>query len=263
MQAYTASPNDAFAAKLDSSGALQWNTFLGGSGNDNGYAIAVDGSGNVYVSGHSVATWGSPVRAFTPGTDAFAAKLNSSGALTWNTFLGGSGSDFGYAIAVDGSGNVYVGGDSTATWGSPVRAYTSGTDGFAAKLGNDGSLTWNTFLGGSGTDSGYAIAVDSSGNVYVGGVSDATWGSPERAYTSGNDAFAAKLNSSGALLWDTFLGGSGSDSGYGIAVDGSGNVYVGGVSDATWCSPVRAYTALNDAFAAKLGTAGTFFVILE
>ena len=263
VQAYTASPNDAFAAKLDSSGALQWNTFLGGSGNDNGYAIAVDGSGNVYVSGHSVATWGSPVRAFTPGTDAFAAKLNSSGALTWNTFLGGSGSDFGYAIAVDGSGNVYVGGDSTATWGSPVRAYTSGTDGFAAKLGNDGSLTWNTFLGGSGTDSGYAIAVDSSGNVYVGGVSDATWGSPERAYTSGNDAFAAKLNSSGSLLWDTFLGGSGSDSGYGIAVDGSGNVYVGGVSDATWCSPVRAYTALNDAFAAKLGTAGTFFLILE
>ncbi len=70
--------------------------------------------------------------------------------LTWNTFLGGSGTDYGTGIAVDGSGNVYVGGYSTATWGSPIRAYTSSTDAFAAKLDSGGNLTWNTFLGGSG-----------------------------------------------------------------------------------------------------------------
>ena len=243
---------------------MTWNTFLGGSGDDFCQGIAVDGSGNVYVVGYSLGTWGSPVRAYSNGYDAFAAKLDSGGNLTWNTFLGGSTADFGQGIAVDGSGNVYVVGYSPATWGSPVRAYTSGNDAFAAKLDSSGALTWNTFLGASGNDNGYAIAVDGSGNVYVSGHSTATWGSPVRAFTPGADAFAAKLDSSGALQWNTFLGGSGSDFGYAIAVDGSGNVYVGGVSAATWGSPVRAYTtSTSDAFAAMLDLAGNFFLLLE
>jgi hypothetical protein len=255
VRAYTAGA-DAFAARLDSSGGLTWNTFLGGSGLDIGRAIAVDGSGNVYVAGESDAAWGSPVRAYTAGADAFAARLSSSGGLTWNTFLGESEYDRGYAIAVDRNGNVYVAGDSESTWGSPVRAYTSGGDAFAARLDSSGGLTWNTFLGESGYDYGYAIAVDGSGNVYVAGRSGATWGSPVRAYTSGGDAFAARLDSSGGLTWNTFLGGSGFDYGYAIAVDGSGNVYVAGVSKAAWGSPVRAYTAGYDAFAARLDSSG-------
>ncbi|MDD8026395.1 MAG: SBBP repeat-containing protein, partial [Acidobacteriota bacterium] len=145
------------------------------------------------VAGYSTANWGTPKRAYTSSWDAFAAKLDSGGNLTWNTFLGGSGSDFGNDIAVDGSGNVYVGGYSNATWGSPIRAYTSNYDAFAAKLDSGGNLTWNTFLGGSGIDYGNGIAVDGSGNVYVGGYSNATWGSPIRAYTSDADAFAAKM----------------------------------------------------------------------
>src|SRR5439155_638026 len=93
------------------------------------------GSGNVYVTGYSTATWGSPVRAYSSGIDAFAAKLDSSGNLTWNTFLGGSGTDLGKGIAVDGSGNVYVAGYSNASWGSPVRAYISSFfDAFVAKI---------------------------------------------------------------------------------------------------------------------------------
>jgi hypothetical protein len=255
VRAYTVS-NEAFAAKLDTSGVLVWNTFLGGSGNEVGYGIVVDGSGNVYVAGNSNATWGAPVRAYTGGGDAFAAKLNSAGSLTWNTFLGGSGMENGYGIAVDGSGNAYVAGGSNATWGAPVRAYTGGGDAFAAKLNSSGTLTWNTFLGGSGGDNGRGIAVDGSGNVCVTGFGDATWGSPVRAYTGDWDIFAAKLNSSGALTWNTFLGGSGDDRGYGIAVDGSGNVYVAGTSAATWGSPVRTYTAGDDAFAAKLNSSG-------
>ncbi len=257
IRAFT-SVYDAFAAKLDSNGNLTWNTFLGGSGTDYGNAVAVDGSGNVYVAGYSAATWGAPVRAFTGGLyDAFAAKLDSNGNLTWNTFLGGSGYDNGSAIAVDGSGNVYAAGYSAATWGSPVRAFTSATlDAFAAKLDSNGNLTWNTFLGGSGVDSGDAITVDQSGDVYVAGLSDATWGSPIRAFTSGNDAFAAKLDSNGNLTWNTFLGGSAFDHGYGIAVDGSGNVYVAGSSAASWGSPIRAFRSGNDAFAAKLDSNG-------
>jgi hypothetical protein len=249
---------DAFVAKLDSSGALTWNTFLGGDGWEEGYGIAVDGSGNVYVTGESYATWGSPVRAYAGNLDGFAAKLDSTGSLVWNTFLGGSGSDTGNGIAVDGSGNAYVTGFSNATWGTPVagREYTSGNDAYAAKLNSSGGLTWNAFLGGSGSDSGAGIAVDGSGNVYVAGYSYAAWGSPVRAYTNGNDTFAAKLDSAGSLTWHTFLGGNGTDSGAGIAVDGSGNVYVTGTSGATWGSPLRAYTGGNDAFAAKLNSSG-------
>ena len=256
---HTAGDYDAFAAKLNSSGVFIWNTFLGGSGGDYGHGIAMDSSGNIYVSGESDDTWGSaPVRAHTgPGNfDAFTARLNSSGALIWNTFLGGSGSDraYGNNIAVDGSGNIYVCGSSTASWGSPVQAYDSNEDAFAARLNSSGGLIWNTFLGGSGVDSGFAIAVGSSGNSYVSGRSNDTWGSPVRAYTASMDAFAAGLDSSGALTWSTFLGGSGIDSGYGIAVDGSGNAYVCGTSNAGWGSPVRPYSSSvpEDAFAAKI-----------
>jgi hypothetical protein len=252
-----ASGSDAFAAKLNSSGGLLWNTFLGGSGADLGNSIAVDSSGNVYVAGWSYASWGSPVRDYAQYKDAFAAKLNSSGGLTWNTFLGGSGIDEGISIAVDGSENVYVAGMSGQTWGSPVRNYTSDLDAFIAKLDSSGSLTWNTFLGGNGGDFGSCIAVDGSGNLYVAGYSTASWGSnPQRAYTSSWDTFAAKLNSSGSLLWNTFLGGSGIEYSTGIAVDGSGNLYVAGTSDASWGSPVRSYTSNWDAFAVKLNSSG-------
>jgi hypothetical protein len=166
---------------------------------DYGYAIAVDGSGNVYVAGNSDATWGSPVNPYAMMTDAFAAKLNSSGVLQWNTFMGSTSPDTGHAIAVDGSGNVYVAGNSDATWGSPVNAYAGGRDAFAAKLNSSGELRWNAFMGSTVFDDyGYAIAVDGSGNVYVAGNSDATWGSPVNPYAM-NDAFAAKFLSGTAL----------------------------------------------------------------
>jgi len=113
--------------------------------------------------------------------------------------MGSSNTDTGSAIAVDGSGNVYVAGTSNSTWGSPVNAHAGGNDAFAAKLGSSGSLQWNTFMGSSSYDEGSAIALDLSGNVYVAGDSDATWGSPENAYAGGADAFAAKLDSDSDL----------------------------------------------------------------
>ncbi len=238
---------------------LTWNTFLGGSGDDEGYGLAVDGSGNIYVAGASLATWGSSVRAYTGGYDAFVAKLDANGSLIWNTFLGGAGDDFGRALSVDGSGNLYVAGFSAATWGSPVHGFSGGAyDAFAAKLDSNGNLIWNTFLGGSGNDAGYGLAIDGSGNVYVAGQSDTAWGSPVRAFSGGGgDSFAAKLDSSGNLIWNTFLGSSDFDASIGVvAVDGSGNVYVAGFSYATWGLPVRAYTGDSDVFTAKLDTNG-------
>ena len=257
---------DAFAAKLDPSGALLWNTFLGGAKDDLAAGVAVTAAGLVYVTGSSGATWGNPVRPFGGGgQDAFAAKLNSSGILQWNTFLGGSGGDCGNGIAVDEAGNAYVTGYSPATWGSPVRGYSSSNDAFAAGLNADGELQWNTFLGGSGSEIGNGIAVDGSGNTYVAGAGTKTWGSPIRGFTSSSaDGFAAKLNSSGVLQWNTFLGGTAMDGAGAIAVYEADTVYVSGYSMATWGSPLARFSGAGDAFAAKLNGNGalqwlTFF----
>jgi hypothetical protein len=235
-----------------------WNTFLGGTSNDFGRGIDIDGSGNLYIAGRSSAAWGSPVRAFSGDADAFASKLNSSGVLQWHTFLGGSGYDYGKGTAVDSSGNVYVAGYSNETWGSPVRAYSDMNDAYAAKLNSSGELQWNTFLGGSHQDYGYGIAVDSSGNVYVSGYNySVEWGNPVRSHSGSQDAFAAKLNSSGTLQWNTFLGCSNSDFGYGIAADAEGNTFVTGYSWWTWGSPLRShYYSDYDAFTAMLNSSG-------
>ena len=258
VQAYSTG-NDAFVAQLNSSGSLTWNTFLGGSGADYGYGVAVDASGNVYATGVSTATWGTPVQAYTSGTDGFVAKLNNTGSRTWSTFLGGTGTDGCQGVAVDGSGNVYLAGYSSVTWGTPVRAFGGGSmDGFAARLTSSGGLSWNSFVGGSGTDYGQALALDSGGNVYLTGYSSTTWGSPVQTFGGGSyDTLTAKFDNSGSLLWNTFLGGTGTEVGYGIAVDGSGNSYVTGYSSATWGTPGRAYTSGNDAFVAGLDSSGS------
>lgn len=112
----------------------EWNTFMGSWLTDNSYGIAVDGSDNVYVAGYSSITWGSPVNAHAGDDDVFIVKLNSSGELQWNTFMGGSEDDAGYGITVDGSGNVYIAGYSSATWGSPVNAHSGSKDAFAVKF---------------------------------------------------------------------------------------------------------------------------------
>ena len=248
---------DAYVAKLNTSGTLQWNTFVGGTGIDATYGIVTDSSGNVYVSGNSNVTWGSPVRAYSSGEDGFIAKLSSTGSLTWNSFIGGTGNDRAEDLAVDASGNVYGVGYSTATWGSPVRAYSSGQDGIAFKLTNTGALSWNTFLGGSGIDYNGDIAIDSSGNSYVTGYSNATWGTPITAYNASYDGTVSKLNSSGTLQWNTFIGSSANDAAYGIVIDPNSNLIVSGGADASIGSPWRSYTSGTDAFVAFLNTNGT------
>ncbi len=252
IRAYTGY-RDAFAAKLDDSGNLTWNTFLGSGGDDFGFGIAVDGNGNSYAAGKSCGSWGSPVRAYGGWCDGFTAKLDGSGDLVWNTFLGGSeDADGGRGVTVDGNGNVYVVGYSTRTWGSPVRAYTGEDDAYAAKLNNNGNLTWHTFLGGSENDYGYELVADGSGSVYVVGYSRSTWGLPDRPFSIAPDSFTAGLDSSGSLTWNTFLGGSASDYGYAVAADGSGNVYVSGTSFSSWELPIRPYTGTGDVFVVKL-----------
>ncbi len=303
---------DAFVTKLNSDGAVLWNTFLGGGDNDIGYGIAVDGGGNTYITGMSVGSWGKPVDAFAGVTDIFVAKLDSNGALVWHTFLGGDDGgddgDVGRGIAVDGDGNVYVTGESPFTWGTPVNSHIGLRDIFVAKLDSNGDLMWNTFLGrsygdfgqgialdgssnvyvvgwspdgspgisdvlvarlnsstgdtlwntllgGSGNDSGYGIAADSSGYIYIAGSSESSWGDPLKPFAGGyDDAFVAQLDSSGAVVWNTFLGGTGDDWSLGIAADGRGNLYTTGSSDSSWGESINELAGMKDAFVTKLSS---------
>ena len=246
---------DAFVAKLDSSGSLLWNTFLGSAATEGGYGITVDGNGNVYVTGDSNATWGTPLHNFTIFNDAFVAKLDTNGDLIWNTFVGGYSYEHGTDIAMVGS-DVVISGWSDSDWseGAPTTNYNA----FVAKLFSNGNPGWRTFLGGSGEggsgeDKSSSIAVNGiSGDVFVTGRSNSTWGTPIRAYSSDFDTYVAKLDSNGNLGWNTFLGGSMADESLGIAVDSSGNVLVTGKSTGTWSTPLRAYSGAQDAFVTKL-----------
>ena len=247
---------EAFVAKLDKKGALQWSTFLGGTNHDWGQGIAVDAGGNVYVVGYSYGAWGSPIRPYS-NVDVFVVKLNASGALQWSTFLGGSNGDLGYGIVLDAGGNIYVTGESWSTWDTPLNAHSGNGDALVAKLSTNGALQWHTFFGGSSTDYGYGITKDTGGYFYVTGYSRTTWGSPVNPYVAGSDVFVVKIDANGAPQWNTFVGGSGDDTGYGIAVDSSGNSFLTGLSTATWGSPLRAHSGgYADAFVAKLNASG-------
>lgn len=250
--------SDGWVAKLNSSGARLWNTFLGGSGLDWGTGVAVDASGNLYIAGGGTATWGTPIKSFSGGySDAFMLMLNNGGARMWNTFLGGGGEDDSNDIAIDAGGNLYVVGRSDAAWGSPVHAYTSGDDAYAAKLNSGGTRLWNTFMGAAGDDVANDAMVDAAGNLYLAGKSASTWGPPVNPIAAGGDAFAAKLNTGGVRLWNTFMGGGAADEGFGITVDTSGNVYVAGQSGATWGPPLTGYAGgASDAFVAALRSTG-------
>jgi len=249
---------EIFVAKLDGNGNLLANTFLGSMSSDRGDGITIDSLNNIIIGGDSLANWGSPIRNFSGGSDAFVAKLDPNLNLLWNTFLGSILSDYGYAISCDRSGNIYTAGQSNSNWGNPVRAFSGNSnEGFVAKLDGNGNLLWNTFLGSSLSDNIFSISTDDSGKTYVAGNSSATWGNPIRPYSAGfMDGFAAKLDTNGNLLWNTFLGSFSNDIILGSALNRYGDFFVGGSSSDTWGSPVHNISGIVDAFVAKLDTNG-------
>jgi hypothetical protein len=155
--------------------------------------MGLDGTGNIYVSGYSYVSWGSPVDPHSGDYDAFTLKLDNSGIHQWNTFMGSSGYDTGNSLAVDTNGNVCVVGQSDSSWGTPVNAHAGNMDAFAVDLDSNGIRQWNTFIGSGGYDTGEAIAMDDSGNVYATGGAAATWGTPVNGFSGGNDAFVSKF----------------------------------------------------------------------
>jgi len=280
----------AFVAKLNPAGsALVYSTYLGGSGNgglgDSGSGIAVDAAGNAYVTGYTSSTnfpTADPLQPTCGGCPlyqtAFVAELNPTGsALVYSTYLGGSDFDMAVGIAVDSSGNAYVTGWTQSTDFPTVNPLQTSNDGngdaFVAKLNPAGSaLVYSTYLGGSGSDQGTGIAADTAGNAYVTGGTSSTdfptfnplQGACASCANGPSDAFVAELNAAGsALVYSTYLGGSGGDQGLGIAVDAAGNAYVTGTTSstdfptvnpfqATNNSPQRRYSG-NTGFVAKIG----------
>jgi hypothetical protein len=250
---------DAVVAKLDAEGNLLWNTFLGGDFDDYGYGLAVDAAGVITIAGLTEGVWSVAGTVVSPyvDVDGFVARLDASGNLLWRTYTGGTGAETCTGVALLANGNVAVCGSSDESWGSPLHGHAGGADdAFAMVLGPSGARLWSTFLGGAGADTAAGIAVDTAGAIYVAGTSDAAWGSAIRAYSALTDGFVARLTSTGAQSWNTFLGGSGVDQDASIVLDGGGDLLVAGASGATWGSPVRAFTAsIGDGFAAKLSPA--------
>ena len=270
--------SDGFVTKLNSTGnALIYSTYLGGNGDDQSFSIDVDGFGNAYITGVTTSN-NFPIegayQTYQGGNDAFVTKLNSFGnALTYSTYLGGSAHERGYGITLDNSGNTYITGftESTdfPTEGAYQTSYQGGyQDVFVTKLNSSGNtLIYSTFLGGSDTETGEDIAVDSLGNAYITGRTSSNNFPIEGAYQTyqgGNDAFVTKLNSFGnALTYSTYLGGSADDWGHGIEVDSFGNAYIIGTTSSSDFPILREYQihhGLDDAFVIKLNNSGLALV---
>ena len=282
--------SEAFVAKVNPSGAdLAYCGYIGSSGGDVGHGIAVDAAGCAYVAGGTSRRedeLGLPVPPFFPeivgpdltyngGSEAFVAKVDSTGSsLVYSGYIGGLSGESCSAIAVDGAGNAYVTGSTKSDQttfpvkGGPDLTFNGESDGFVAEVEASGaSLIYCGYIGGSGDDYPYAIAIAAAGNAYVTGE---TW-SDEATFPTVNgpdrnrnglvpiDAFVAKVEPSGAALaYSGFLGGGGSDYGYGIAVDAAGCAYVTGSTGsadlAVTVGPdlTYNYNGTSDAFVIKI-----------
>ena len=261
---------DAFVAKLSPTGGHLWSTYLGGSSWDDGFDIAVDGSGNAMVTGYTdSAGWvsGGSDTSYNVSGDAFVVKLSPTGSHLWSTYLGGGYSDEGRGIAVDGSGNALVTGRTLSSgWASGGfdTIHNGELDTFVAKLSPTGDHLWSTYLGGSSDDFGWGIAADGFGNAIVTGWTESVgWvsGGFDTSRGGSKDAFVAKLSPTGEHIWSTYLGGDGSGgTGYGIAVDSTGNVLVTGMTFSPgWVSGGfdSSHNGSADAFVAKLSATGS------
>ena len=300
------SGTSAFITKIDAPGdGILYSSYLGGDNTSYGYGIGVDGSANAYVTGLTYSDTGFPLTAATAlqatyagAGDAFLTKVSTTAAgaasLAYSTYLGGTGIDQGNAVAVDASGNAYITGattsvSSTLGFAPPAGGYQTNCtldsvgvcegDVLVAKmnpaLSGAGSLLYFTYLGGSFADSGNGIAVDSTGNMFITGKTVST-NFPiagavfQRVYGGGNaDAFVAELNPGNppatALIYSTYLGGTNTDIAYGIAVDITDDAFVAGQTcslDFPLSAPLQETPGGNcDAFVSKIIPSGGVSVI--
>ena len=207
---FGAGDHDVLLLKYDSSGTLQWQKRWGDTGVDEGMAVAVDSSSNIYITGYT--------DSFGAGLlDALLLKYDSSGNLKWQKTWGGGSDDDCMAIAMDASGNIYITGE-TESFGAGLW------DVLLLKYDSSGTLQWQKTWGGGSDDDCMAIAMDASGNIYI-------TGETESFGAGWFDVLLLKYDSSGNIQWQKTYGGAGSDGGYAVAVDSSSNIYITGTTD--------------------------------
>ncbi len=267
--------DDIFTVKYDPSGNVVWARQAGGTSYDNGYAVATDLSGNIYVTGYFQSTKliaGTDTLTYKGGTgnDIFILKYSPSGTLLWARSAGGGKSDDGLGVSADASGNVYV----TGSFQSPslifgtdtlFNASSTSNDIFIAKYSSSGTPLWARRAGGASGEGANGASCDPSGNVFITGFFQSpsfTMGS----FTLNNTGtdyqiFTAKYNSSGTVVWAKALGGTLYDAGNGISTDGSGNAFVTGVFQSDTlkfgtAKLVNASTASYDVFILKYDPSG-------
>lgn len=239
---------DGVLVKLNAAGsALLYSTYLGGTGADQPQAVGVDASGNAYITGFTTGSFPTSAGAFQAtfmggSTDCTLSKYSSAGARVYATYIGGSNNDACEAVAADSSGNAYVTGytlsnDFPRTNGSAQGTLQGSQDAFVTKLNPTGTAAvYSTLFGGNGAEYGRGIAIDSSGNAYITGSTNSSdlpisAGTVQPALGGFQNGFIAKLNAAGSgFLLVTYLGGRKADSGIGIAVDSSNNIYVAGAT---------------------------------
>ena len=256
---------DVYVAKLDTHGIWQWAVSAGGPSDDYGQAIAVDASGNVYITGDfwGYATFGTTTLVGN-GEEVYVAKLNTAGVWQWAVSAGGTYWDRGRAVALDALGNICITGhfQGTAMFGTTTIVSQGQWDVFVAKLNTTGVWQWAVSAGGVSYDYGESVSVDPSGNVYITGFfsGSATFGSTTLVSQGGYDVFVAKLTTTGAWQWAVRAGGTSNDYGRGVAVDASGSVYITGQFEGTvlFGTTTLVSQGVYDVFLAKLTTTGAW-----
>ncbi|GIX42074.1 MAG: hypothetical protein KatS3mg129_1807 [Leptospiraceae bacterium] len=258
---------DVYISKLNSNlTQLLASTYIGGSGSDGASSLAIDSSGNVYITGKTSSnnyptTRGAYDTTYNDFLDIFISKLNSNlTRLLASTYIGGSGIDVANSLAIDSSGNVYIRGDTASTnYPTTTGTYDTSFNGlfdvYISKLNSNLTrLLASTYIGGSGDDWAGSLAIDSSGNVYITGGTlsnnyPTTTGAYDTTYNGGDqDIFISKLNSNlTQLLASTYIGGSGNDEANSLAIDSSGNVYITGkTSSNNYPTTTGAYDTTHD-----------------
>lgn len=238
---------DAFLVKFNAAGVRQWGTYYGGSNDDGAWGLGVDHAGNALLTGYAISTSGIASGGYQlfhggpGGYDAFLVKFSPNGSRQWATYYGGPGADFGFDVAADAAGNIYLAGQttsSTAIASGGFQNTTGGTDdAFLVKFTPNGARQWATYFGGSGFERGASVAIDNTGHPILSGLTQSTSGIAsggfQNTYGGGGDAFLAKFDSTGARLWSTYYGGTGGDGYAQCCTDASGNIYLAAQTNST------------------------------
>ena len=222
--------DDLFLVKYNSAGDVAWTRQTGSPNADSASAVAVDTTGNAYVTGSTAGTLPGSPTTNQGKSDLFLVKYNPAGDNVWTRQLGSPDADAANAVAVDGAGNAYLAGSTTGTLPGSPAPNEGNDDLFLVKYNPAGDIVWTRQMGSESFDTATAVAVDTAGNVYVAGYTTGTLPGSPTANQGFADLFLVKYNSAGDNVWTRQLGSPGYDRSSGVSVDAAGNIYVAGTT---------------------------------